>query len=187
MSARLTRSGLTTRRRSRRSGSNCSISCVPWGTARFAITGVTRRRTSRRCCGSILPSKTLSSSLDSALFNVLGAIRTNVYFPAYSNGLKDIASFLGATWTGRIASGIECIARRLRWEETKDSVIKEEIIEYNRQDCMAVQRVANFLVIAWLDRRYGQSSSSPGIRDHSRFSRKIREDRLCNPGNELHQ
>ena len=80
------------------------------------------------------------------MFNVLGAIRTNVYFPAYSNGLKDIASFLGVTWTGKVTSGIDCIAARMRWEESKDSVIKEEILDYNRQDCLAVQRVANFLL-----------------------------------------
>ena len=91
------------------------------------------------------PDTPFPGTLDSALFNVLGAIRTNVYFPAYSNGLKDIASFLGVTWTGKITSGIESLAARLRWEESKDSVIKEEILDYNRQDCLAVQRVAHFL------------------------------------------
>jgi predicted RecB family nuclease len=83
---------------------------------------------------------------DSALFNVLGAIRTNVYFPVYSNGLKDIALFLGVNWTDQVTSGIDCIAARMRWEELNDSVIKEEILKYNRQDCLGLQRVANFLV-----------------------------------------
>ena len=92
------------------------------------------------------PDTPFPGTWDSALFNVLGAIRTNVYFPAYSNGLKDIASFLGATWTGKVTSGIDCIAARMRWEESKDSVIKEEIVDYNRQDCLAVQRVADFLL-----------------------------------------
>ncbi len=92
------------------------------------------------------PETPFPSKLDSALFNVLGAIRTNVYFPAYSNGLKEIVSFLGVTWTGKVTSGIDCIAARMRWEESKDSVIKEEIVVYNRQDCLAVQRVADFLL-----------------------------------------
>ena len=91
------------------------------------------------------PETPFPGTWDSALFNVLGAIRTNVYFPAYSNGLKDIASYLGVTWTGKVTSGIECIAARLRWEESRDPVIKEEILDYNRQDCLAVQRVADFL------------------------------------------
>ena len=84
-------------------------------------------------------------TLDSALFNVLGAIRTNVYFPAYSNGLKDIASTFGVTWTGNVTSGIDCIAARMRWEKSRESAIKEEILDYNRQDCLALQRIANFL------------------------------------------
>ena len=82
---------------------------------------------------------------DSALFNVLGAIRTNVYFPAYSNGLKDIGACLGATWTGNVTSGIACIAARFRWEESRDLAVKEEILSYNRQDCLALQHVADFL------------------------------------------
>jgi predicted RecB family nuclease len=82
----------------------------------------------------------------SHLFNVLGVIRTNVYFPAYSNGLKDVGLSLGVNWTGKVTSGIDCIVSRMRWEESKDSVIKDEILDYNRQDCLALQRVANFLV-----------------------------------------
>src|SRR5271166_4517953 len=91
------------------------------------------------------PDTPFPGTLDSALFNVLGAIRTNVYFPVYSNGLKDIGTYLRTTWTGKVTSGIDCIAARMRWEESKDSVIKEEIVAYNRQDCLAVQRVAHFL------------------------------------------
>jgi predicted RecB family nuclease len=91
------------------------------------------------------PDTPFSATWDSALFNVLGAIRTNVYFPAYSNGLKDVGACLGTTWTGKVTSGIECIAARLRWEESRDSAIQEEILDYNRQDCLAVQRVAHFL------------------------------------------
>jgi predicted RecB family nuclease len=92
------------------------------------------------------PDSPFPGAPDSALFNVLGAIRTNVYFPVYSNGLKDIASLLGVNWTGKIISGIDCVAARMRWEETRDSVIKDEIVNYNRQDCLALQRVANFLL-----------------------------------------
>jgi predicted RecB family nuclease len=92
------------------------------------------------------PDAPSSDSWNSTLFNVLGAIRTNVYFPTYSNGLKDVASFLGTTWGGEIASGIECIASRLRWEQSKGSGFKEAILDYNRKDCLAVQRIVAFLL-----------------------------------------
>jgi predicted RecB family nuclease len=92
------------------------------------------------------PDTPFPGTWDLALFNVLGAIRTNVYFPVYSNGLKDIASFLGLNWTGTVTSAIDSIAARMRWEESKYSAIREEIIDYNRQDCLAVQRLTKFLV-----------------------------------------
>lgn len=91
------------------------------------------------------PESPIAEGWISASINVLGLIRTNVYFPAYSNGLKDVATYLGATWGEGINSGIECIARRLRWEESRDSLIKEEIIVYNRLDCLAAQRIVQFL------------------------------------------
>ncbi len=135
------------RPRSRRSGLNCSISCVSWASARSSITGLTRRLTSRRCCGGILHLTRRFQAPGTRLCSTcLGAIRTNVYFPAYSNGLKDIASYLGVNWTGKVKSGIDCIAARMRWEELRDPAIKEEILDYNRQDCLAVQRVAGFLL-----------------------------------------
>ena len=84
------------------------------------------------------PDTQFPGTWDSALFNILGVIRTNVYFPAYSNGLKDIGACLGATWTGKVRSGIDCIAARIMWEESKDSAIKETILDYNRQDCLAI-------------------------------------------------
>ena len=42
---------------------------------------------------------------DLALFNVLGTVRTNVYFPAYLNGLKDIGACLGTNWSGKVHFG----------------------------------------------------------------------------------
>jgi predicted RecB family nuclease len=48
---------------------------------------------------------------NSALFNVLGAIGTKVYFPAYSNGLKDVASFLGVTRSASLAPGSSTTAK----------------------------------------------------------------------------
>jgi predicted RecB family nuclease len=91
------------------------------------------------------PEVPFAGDWESTLFNVLGAIRTSVYFPAYSNGLKDIGKYLGIIWSGMVTSGIECIAARLRWEESTDPMIREQIIEYNRQDCHALHRVTDFL------------------------------------------
>jgi predicted RecB family nuclease len=40
--------------------------------------------------------------------NVLSLIYSRNYFPTFSNGLKDIARYLGFQWSGSPASGLEC-------------------------------------------------------------------------------
>ena len=55
-------------------------------------------------------------------------------------------------------------------------MIKEEILDYNRQDCLAVQRVADFLLSLGSSEGTATSSGSTGIRDRSRISREIRQD-----------
>jgi predicted RecB family nuclease len=48
--------------------------------------------------------------------NVLSAIHSSVYFPAFSNGLKEVGHFLGCTWTDEGASGLQSLVWRARWE-----------------------------------------------------------------------
>ncbi len=78
--------------------------------------------------------------------NVLAAIYSHIYFPARSNGLKDIATFLGATWTAANASGIQSVARRLAWEISRDEALKQQLIRYNLDDCVALRRVTEFVL-----------------------------------------
>ena len=40
--------------------------------------------------------------------NLLSLIYARIYFPTFSNGLKDIARYLGFQWLGSPASGLEC-------------------------------------------------------------------------------
>jgi predicted RecB family nuclease len=56
--------------------------------------------------------------VSNAIVNVLSTVFAHVYFPTYSNGLKEIGSYLGARWSDNLASGIESIAWRIRWEAT---------------------------------------------------------------------
>lgn len=85
------------------------------------------------------------AELLSRLFDVHGAIRTNVFFPVYSNGLKEIATHLGFHWQGPIRSGIDSIVWRYKWEEGKDALVKDALLQYNHEDCMAVTAVCGHL------------------------------------------
>ena len=59
--------------------------------------------------------------------NVLSIIRAHIYFPTFSNGLKDIGRYLGCTWRDENASGIQSLVWRARWEQTKEHVWKDKL------------------------------------------------------------
>ena len=83
--------------------------------------------------------------LHSRLFDVHAAIRTNVFFPVYSNGLKEIGQCVGAAWQGPVRCGIDSIVWRYNWEKTNDERSKDDLIRYNHEDCLAVRSVLDQL------------------------------------------
>ncbi|MGA7869343.1 MAG: IS66 family transposase [Candidatus Binatus sp.] len=78
--------------------------------------------------------------------NLLSFIYAQIYFPTYSNGLKEIAGHLGFRWSGSLRSGSETIVWRHRWEVSGDPAVKQTLLDYNRQDCEALELLANRLV-----------------------------------------
>ena len=77
--------------------------------------------------------------------NLLSLIFGQVYFPCYSNGLKDISRFLGFEWSEPNASGIQTILWREEWQNSYESSLKEKLITYNSEDCEAICRVMDCL------------------------------------------
>lgn len=77
----------------------------------------------------------------SAAVNVLPLISSHIYFPTYSNSLKEIAQYLGFRWTDISPSGIYSLMWRSQWERTGDPGLKEKIITYNVEDCAALETV----------------------------------------------
>jgi predicted RecB family nuclease len=78
--------------------------------------------------------------------NLLSFIYAQIYFPTYSNGLKEIAGYLGFRWSGSLTSGLETIAWRHRWEASRAPTLRQTLLDYNRQDCEALELLANRLV-----------------------------------------
>jgi predicted RecB family nuclease len=77
--------------------------------------------------------------------NLLAVMYARIYFPTYSNGLKEIARWLGFKWTWPQASGITAILLRRCWELTYDDRLRRELIAYNMEDCRAAEVVAEAL------------------------------------------
>ncbi len=77
--------------------------------------------------------------------NILPIIYSSVYFPVYSNALKEIGAHLGCQWTAPDASGLQCIVWRQRWEQTRDEDLRLRIETYNLEDCAALLTIVRFL------------------------------------------
>ena len=102
----------------------------------------------KRMCeryGTPREGSTAAIAIKKAL-NLLSVIFARIYFPTFSNGLKEIASYLGFRWSGSPASGLEAVVWRHRWETSRDRGEKQALLDYNRQDCEALELVSNRLV-----------------------------------------
>jgi predicted RecB family nuclease len=77
--------------------------------------------------------------------NVLSAIYSHIYFPTRSNGLKDVATLLGFHWSEEGASGLQALAWRLTWEARKEEALKQKLLLYNQEDCLALKVVTEFI------------------------------------------
>src|SRR5262249_34676579 len=88
--------------------------------------------------------RTVDMILD-RLVNVLSIVYAHFYFPTYSNRLKEIGDVLGCSWSDENASGIQSTVWRSRWEKTGEEHWKAKLLQYNFEDCRALQRVVEFL------------------------------------------
>ncbi len=80
------------------------------------------------------PAEALKSPL-----NLVSFLFAQIYFPCYSNRLKDVGPCLGFQWSSTGASGIDSIIWRMRWEQSHDSSLKQKLITYNSEDCRVLE------------------------------------------------
>ena len=73
--------------------------------------------------------------------NVLSQFYGEIYFPTYSNGLKDIGKYLDRKWSEDNATGLQSLVWRSQWETTHDSCVKDKLIQYNLEDCSVLRTV----------------------------------------------
>jgi predicted RecB family nuclease len=97
--------------------------------------------------------------------NVLSVIHAGIYFPTFSNGLKEVAGYLGCTWTDENASGLQSLVWRSRWEQTREPVWKDKLVAYNAEDCAALSKVTALVQAIAEDarRRGGAESASANL------------------------
>ena len=77
--------------------------------------------------------------------NLIACIYGSVYFPTYSNSLKEIAQHLGYSWSWPHASGASAVLLRKEWELSALDDVKNLLLAYNMDDCRAAAVVADAL------------------------------------------
>jgi predicted RecB family nuclease len=92
----------------------------------------------------------VQSPSDSAVkhntINLLSSLLDEIYFPTFSNGLKDIGGWLGFMWSKGSPVGVDSIACRYVWERARDVSKKDSLIAYNAEDCRAAELVTRALL-----------------------------------------
>jgi hypothetical protein len=80
-------------------------------------------------------------AIEKRVVNLLGYLRTHVYPPTYSNGLKELGAFLNFKWDSQDADGFLSMEWRRQWQETGLESWKEKLIRYNGDDCQVLYHV----------------------------------------------
>ena len=75
--------------------------------------------------------------------NLLKVIYGQIYFPTFSNSLKDIGNYFGYRWSEPDASGIRSLMWRSKWEVTHDNLFKLRLLKYNAEDCEALEMLTH--------------------------------------------
>jgi predicted RecB family nuclease len=89
----------------------------------------------------IAPFRGYIDDLLSRSRNLVASIYGTIYFPTYTNGLKEIAEYLGFRWTNKDILGSLAPFWRVFWELTSDDRIKAKLTRYNLDDCKATEVV----------------------------------------------
>ena len=83
-------------------------------------------------------SKFLCDLVLPRLTNVLNVIYRHLYFPTYSNGLKEVAASIGFQWRLPNATGALSVLWRREWERAQAIRMKQQLVDYNEDDCSAL-------------------------------------------------
>jgi predicted RecB family nuclease len=102
-----------------------------------------RRMKARYCSGQ--EENAFVEGLLSRAVNLVSLTFAQIYFPTYSNGLKEIGKYLDLQWSDPEASGANSLVWRTGWELSRDPVLRERLLTYNAEDCQATQKLTERL------------------------------------------
>jgi predicted RecB family nuclease len=116
----------------------------------------------------------LGSVIDTILnqsTNVLSLVYPHIYFPTYSNSLKEISKFLGYKRQDLSATGLDSVVWREAWETDRSEPTKTRLLVYNKDDCLALKHLCGFI-------RRSNLSAAPNDQTAGTFPKTLRTDEL---------
>jgi predicted RecB family nuclease len=128
---------------------NCLRTLKAIGNAQIVAYGAYENRFLRRMRARYIQRPDDAEFVDRLIktsVNLVNCIYGRVYFPTFSNSLKEVGRYLGLKWTWRQASGAAAPLLRRAWELGADDGLKRELIDYNMDDCRAAATVTDALV-----------------------------------------
>jgi hypothetical protein len=101
-------------------------------------------RMKKRYCRTAADIEAVDNLMKNSI-NILSFLWSQIYVPTYSNGLKEVAAYLGYRWKSADASGLHALMWRSEWDENRTEASKHKLIAYNTEDCEATECVAKFI------------------------------------------
>lgn len=80
------------------------------------------------------------------MVDISKVLKASAVLPLRGYSLKDVAPWLGFTWSGEMQSGDDSIVEYFRWLETGDEQHLKRILRYNEDDLRATLAVRNWLL-----------------------------------------
>jgi predicted RecB family nuclease len=102
------------------------------------------------------PDGSAASKAIKEALNLLSVIFAQLYFPTYSNGLKEIGNYLGFSRCETHLDGLLSVMLRYQWVVSQSSSTKQQLKTYNAEDCAALDFLSRR--IAEISRNHGKDT-----------------------------
>jgi uncharacterized protein len=85
-------------------------------------------------------------SLTSRFIDLHTYIRKSWILPLRNYGLKTVSNWLGFEWSLKNVSGSKALYWWIQYQITENEIFLKKIIQYNKDDCLATLKIAEYLI-----------------------------------------
>ena len=85
-------------------------------------------------------------SLSSRFIDLHTLIRKSWILPLKNYGLKTVSNWLGFEWLQKNVSGSKALYWWIQYQITENEIFLKKIIQYNKDDCLATLKIAEYLI-----------------------------------------